>query len=808
MIVHELSDIAVPTIPNNQFRKWVLKRRFSAELKKRRVRQMMNPAPQDQLRRYASDNYISTRELVLEVEEYARSLTDEKTMRPGSGSVQRQRSWDPRSQNLPKPPMTQPYHSGDCSNATVSEMLDMSSEASLRVDLTPEQFDQIHQEPPIPEFPVATEDSLNKSNLRDSSSKKPKLVLQFDESTLPAPPPPPAPGPFDERRKSHPKHIETSTSKSSQRSVKGATRRASGHEVRVKKTTKLTSMPDYTYHNKSPFKSVSHWVNRQVSVFGRFWASHLDSDHYSYITHIYPTSTVDHDMTLPLSNYFISSGHNSYLTGNQMTSACSPQPLVAALKKGCRVIELDIWNDKKGPRVVHGFTMTKPVDFEKCIKSVRKYAFYNTETPLIITLENHCNDVNRDRVVKILNEELGELIHWTKQGRKSSVKYRDFPSPASLSGRVLIRDKDDTIADTDLVLSDRENTCVNMGMGMGESTMSLAFAPVGGSMKGINVDANGFAMSRSTKNFLEPSLMNAATCAVNINNLPASALSSKFNIASLFGGNKTFFTDANQQREAKSLVDFISIINVKSSLVEQLNFAASFSKSEASLPELTNDANKFRKITQRHLLRVYPHARRLDSSNYDPFAAWLVGAQIVAMNWQTPGVPMWVYKGFFLTNGGCGFVRKPSWLMSDNPPDVNEMPITQMLSVQILSARNMGHRFAQDNYVQVDLYGVPKDTCSFRTTTAKGIDACTWDDVIHMPVRCVDFGVLLVMLRYKEVVVGHVAIPLASLKQGIFAFPLLNKYCKPHVSRKNISVVLDIQLRPATGNLKKLLQGE
>ena len=49
-------------------------------------------------------------------------------------------------------------------------------------------------------------------------------------------------------------------------------------------------------------------------------------------------------------------GHNSYLTGNQLTSDSSDEPIIEALQQGVRVIELDLWpsSNEDGIKVVHG----------------------------------------------------------------------------------------------------------------------------------------------------------------------------------------------------------------------------------------------------------------------------------------------------------------------------------------------------------------------------------------------------------------------------------------------------------------------
>lgn len=61
-------------------------------------------------------------------------------------------------------------------------------------------------------------------------------------------------------------------------------------------------------------------------------------------------------MDSPLAHYFLYTGHNSYLTGNQLSSDSSIKPIIEALRRGVRVIELDLWPnyEKNDVKVCHG----------------------------------------------------------------------------------------------------------------------------------------------------------------------------------------------------------------------------------------------------------------------------------------------------------------------------------------------------------------------------------------------------------------------------------------------------------------------
>ncbi|KAH9767099.1 phosphoinositide phospholipase C 2 [Citrus sinensis] len=464
---------------------------------------------------------------------------------------------------------------------------------------------------------------------------------------------------------------------------------------------------------------------------------------------------VHHDMTAPVSHYFIYTGHNSYLTGNQLNSDCSDVPIIRALQKGVRVIELDIWPNSKKDNVdvLHGGTMTAPVELIKCLRSIKEYAFVASEYPVVITLEDHLTPDLQAKVAEMVTQTLGEILF-----TPGSECLKEFPSPESLKRRIIISTKPPKEYLEAKEEKEKENDS-QRGKGSADEEAWGKEVP---NLKSLNSACDKDDFDGGVDNDEEDS------------------------------------DDKSQHNEAPEYRKLIAIHagkpkgGLKECLKVDPDKVRRLSLSEQQLENAVGTyGNDIVRFTQRNLLRIYPKGIRVDSSNYNPLIGWSHGAQMVAFNMQGHGRSLWLMHGMFKANGGCGYVKKPNFLLQTGPhnevfdPKV-KLPVKKTLKVTVYMGEGWYYDFPHthfdaysppDFYARVGIAGVPADTVMKKTKTLEDNWIPSWNEEFEFPLSVPELALLRIEVHEydmseKDDFGGQTCLPVSELKQGIRAVPL------------------------------------
>ncbi|XP_043818533.1 1-phosphatidylinositol 4,5-bisphosphate phosphodiesterase delta-3 isoform X3 [Dromiciops gliroides] len=474
------------------------------------------------------------------------------------------------------------------------------------------------------------------------------------------------------------------------------------------------------------------------------------------------------DMTQPLSHYFISSSHNTYLTQSQIGGASSTEAYIRAFAQGCRCVELDCWEGPDGePVVYHGHTFTSKILFRDVIQVVRDHAFLLSPYPVILSLENHCGMQQQSTMARYLRTILGNmLVTETLDGKIP----KELPSPEQLKGKVLVKGKKQIVHQNEEAPSDLPDDQ--------EDEVKL-----------LKVKSLTKRRKSST-----PKLEESVLCYIEEGKEEQDEESEEGEEGEAEAGEYRKQTKRKFQISS-GLSDLVvycctSHLNATDLPGTQPQPCWVPSLNERKARKFIKEAgNNFVRHNACQLCRVYPLGLRMTSANYNPQEMWNGGCQLVALNFQTPGYEMDLNNGRFLVNGKCGYVLKPDFLRQRDTtfdPERPGPPQTTLI-IKVLTAQQLPKLNREkpnsivDPLVRVEIYGVPRDCAQKETNYVlnNGFNPY-WGQTLQFSLGAPELALVRFVVEDYDATsfndfVGQFTLPLYSLKQGYRHIHLFSK---------------------------------
>lgn len=467
---------------------------------------------------------------------------------------------------------------------------------------------------------------------------------------------------------------------------------------------------------------------------------------------------VEVDTSQALSQYFISSSHNTYLTGNQLWSKASTDPYKDVLKRGCRCIEIDVW-DGGSPSASSSDSEEGDNDVKKPTGMVKKGltrlgSESNLKAEAVPAIVADSSAGGQNLTLPPTGDEGGkdDAGKFSSMMKKGLTRLRPGSSLKSDNQPEVTTDapaEDENITRTPLRTQSgtREEPRVLHGYtatkeipfrSVCEVIRDYAFKhsdlPLIVSLEVHCSHAQQQIMVEIMNDYWKPYLVSAPEDLSDETPLPSVASLMKKILVKVkyLSPEKKKSKDSEDVEKGSSSEDEDEIESVKKSkIIEALSKLGTYTRSyhfrsldqpEALIPTHVFALSELKLVSlqeqyadalfhhnRSYLMRAYPKGTRFNSTNLDPAPFWRQGIQIVALNWQNMNAAMMMNEAMF--DGTGGWVAKPQGYRKTDAPSVKVKRIAFDLRVEVLAAQNLDReaRTTPNVFIKCELHVGSKD---------------------------------------------------------------------------------------------------